>query len=199
MLTPSAITPALLTPEIHTHVLEKLAEIAERVNETHKSTLRVRDWVFEKEGNVLLFDVFLDCGSHTLAPDMNLCSAFHEILLDEAFVNSLPDDIELRVGSAGAECALRTAEHFEPFVHQMIFVESWDGKQREFKLVEVNAANGNISVTADHQSKTPFVETVPLNEVKRAKALYFHEVSKKHRQKESHKKRDFRPKREKMT
>jgi ribosome maturation factor RimP len=193
---PSQLNESTLNSENHALVLGALDEIALKVGSAEK--LRARDWCFERESGATIFDVFLDCGAHDAAPDMNLCAAFHEELLNAPFVDNLADNTELRVGSAGADCALRRVADFAPFVGQAIELSLWGAASFVCKLASVNEAEGTIQVSEDLASKEPALKPVSVAQLKRARVLYFHEVSKKFRQKDSHKKRDFRPKKERL-
>jgi ribosome maturation factor RimP len=198
-----------ITPEFHRshwYLFEKaLALFQQSSNQASLSRLRFRDWWMFVEEGVPCLDLFLDEGHATdpKAPnqlrvlgqlDLEALQAFHTFLLETDLFDAFGDDIEIRIGSPGAEPYLRVPEDFAPWLGCMLHLETWTKRenrdrytmllarfeQTESPVALPGAANagdqveifGNVVLQEGSKS---FV--IPLHDVKFAQALPFHSES----------------------
>lgn len=184
MNTPKVKHPNDLTPETTAHVLASTQEACSRFNKNTQPQreLHIRDvWFVIDEGNPTL-DIFVEPLPGHIGPTpfpepeqavtLDECLPLHHFLLADGCLDLFDDNIGVRVGSLGIDPPLRTLEHFQTAVGQLISLKTWTKRTGRDRFT---GTLSGIVAQSTHPSLRLMVGTeeieVPLTAVKFAQAL----------------------------
>jgi ribosome maturation factor RimP len=176
--------PNELSPETAERLLQNTQEACARYNKSASPPreLHIRDvWFVIDEGNPTL-DLFVEPfpGHRGTSPfpdpeqavTLDECLPLHHFLLADGCLDTIDDNVGVRVGSLGIDPPLRTLEQFESAIGQLISLKTWTKRNGRDRIA------GTLSGIVAHSTPptlrlmtgTEEIE-VPLSAVKFAQAL----------------------------
>ncbi len=176
--------PNELSPETSELLLRHTQNACTRYNKSANPAreLHIRDlWFIIDEGSPTL-DIFVEPfpGHQGTSPfpepdqavTLDECLPLHHFLLSDGCLDSIDDSVGVRVGSLGIDPPLRTQEHFQSAVGQLISLKTWTkrtGRDRFTGTLSGIVAH-NTPPTLRLMTGSEEIE-VPLSAVKFAQAL----------------------------
>jgi ribosome maturation factor RimP len=184
MSTPKIKHPNELSPETSERLLQSAQEACTRYNKSTSPAreLHIRDvWFVIDEGNPTL-DLFVEPfpGHQGTSPfpepeqavTLDECLPLHHFLLEDGCLDTVDDNVGVRVGSLGIDPPLRTLAQFETAVGQLISLKTWTKRNGRDRFT------GTLSGIVAHSTPPTLRLTigteeteVPLSAVKFAQAL----------------------------